>query len=263
MRTLFRTIALLVTATLGCSGATHTSMADDKIGVVMMHGKAGSPRGPISALVRKLTSSGFLVEASQMPWSRKRFLAKDYNDSMAEIDAAVARLKRRGATRIVVGGHSMGGAAAIGYGARRNGLAGVIAISPGHDPGLYGFQKATHFDFNRARTMVQKGRGEAYGRFSDTNNYKPGKVRVKARIYLDWYDPDGPAAMHPNAKNLKPGTPFLCIYGKSEKLLHVGRPNACDPAPRNPKSQFLLVRGGHMNSPRMAAPRIMGWLNDL
>jgi dienelactone hydrolase len=53
---------------------------------------------------------------------------------MEEIDRAVARLKSQGAKKIVVAGQSFGANAAIGYGARRDGLAAIMAIAPGHVP---------------------------------------------------------------------------------------------------------------------------------
>lgn len=256
-------LLLLVGAVVWWGSATPI-MAAEKIGVVLMHGKTGSPtRGPIRPLVSRLKAAGILVDTPEMSWSRKRFLAKDYAGSLAEIDVAIARLKRRGAKKIVVAGHSMGAAVAIGYGARHDGLAGIIAIAPGHDPGFFGFQKRTNFDFNRARAMVKKGQGESYGRFSDVNVGKQSKVRVKARIYLDWYDPTGPAALRSNAMKLKPDTPYLCIFGSSDPLLRFERTRACDSAPKNPKSKFLLVKGGHTASPRTGASDIIKWLKSL
>jgi len=255
---------LLLAGALFYWGSATPLIAAEKIGVVLMHGKTGSPsRGPLPPLISKLKAAGILVDAPEMPWSRKRYLAKDYASSMAEIDVAITRLKRRGAKKIVVAGHSMGAAAAIGYGARHDGLMGIVAIAPGHDPGFYGFQKLTNFDFNRARAMVKNGKGEAYAQFSDVNLGKRSKVRMKARIYLDWYDPDGPAAMRPNATKLKPGTPFLCIYGSSDPMLRISRRDSCDPAPANSKSKFLLVKGGHMDSPRTSASDIIKWLKSL
>lgn len=265
MHRYLRLIPLLFGATLLAWGGVTPALSAGKIGVVLMHGKTGTAksRAPIGPLIAKLKHAGILVVAPDMPWSRSRFLAKDYEGSMAEIDVAVSKLKRMGAKKIVVAGHSMGGNAAIGYGARRDGLAGIIAIAPGHDPGHYGFQKRVKFDYKRAKAMVDKGRGNAFGQFADTNVGKFSKERVKASIYLDWYDPDGPAAMKANAAKLKADTPFLCIYGKSDPLLSIGRPNACDPAPKNPKSRFLLVDGGHINSPRTAAGEIIAWIKGL
>jgi len=44
---------------------------------------------------------------------------------MREVDAAIDRLRSRGATAIVVGGASQGAVAAIDYGATHAGLAGI------------------------------------------------------------------------------------------------------------------------------------------
>lgn len=107
--------------------------AEGKTGVVLMHGKWGTslPGSPVGKLASYLRNEGFLVAAPEMPWSRERGLDKPYEDAMSEIDEIVKQLRDQGATRVVVGGHSMGANAAIGYGARREGLAGVMAIAPG------------------------------------------------------------------------------------------------------------------------------------
>src|SRR5689334_6781399 len=75
------------------------------IGVVFLHSKWGTANAPaVKTLVEAMTSAGFLVETPDMPWSRSRAYDKDVEGALAEIDAAVARLKSRGAQRIVVGG---------------------------------------------------------------------------------------------------------------------------------------------------------------
>jgi hypothetical protein len=53
-------------------------------------------------------------------------------DCLAELDPPIARLAGRGARAIVVAGMSQGGAAALAFGARRWGLAGIAANG---DPG--------------------------------------------------------------------------------------------------------------------------------
>jgi pimeloyl-ACP methyl ester carboxylesterase len=266
MRRLHAFVTLLFAVVLLlCAGAMSQVLAADTIGVVLMHGKAGtaSSGGPLGPLVRKLKKAGMIVVAPDMPWSRSRYLAKDYAGSMAEIDVAVDRLKRQGATRIVVAGHSMGANAALGYAARRDDIAGVVAIAPGHDPANYGFQKNVNHDYRRAKTMVDKGQGDAYERFADTNQGKRSTVRVKAEIYLDWFDPSGPAAMRANTEKLKPGTALLCVYGKGDRLRIFGRPAAFDAAPPNPKNVYLEVSSGHMQTPGIAADRIVEWIKAL
>jgi len=132
------------------------AQAGEKIGVVLMHGKGGTAkaRSPVGKLAAKLEGAGFLVAAPDMPWSRSRGFDKSHKDSMKEIDAAVEDLKSDGATRVVVGGHSIGANAALAYGARRDGLAGVLAIAPGHIIEIAGFQDKMDSDYKRAREMV-------------------------------------------------------------------------------------------------------------
>lgn len=253
---------VLVAAVVGC-GALMPARAADKIGVVLMHGKDGSAGGPIGPLIRKLKAAGVVVVAPDMPWSRRRFLAKDYDGSMKEIDAAVARLKHSGATMIVVAGMSMGANAALGYGARRSGLAGIAAIAPGHVPELEGFQRRLHHDYRRAKAMVDAGKGDAFGSFLDVNQKKTLHVRVKARIYLSWFDPNGPAVMPKNAAHLKPGTPLLWVVGRKDRMYTRGKAYAFARAPANPKSAYIVVRGGHMKTPTFAADQIVHWIKRL
>jgi pimeloyl-ACP methyl ester carboxylesterase len=53
--------------------------------------------------------------------------------AFADVDAAIARLRARGVTQIVVGGMSMGGNSALAYAATHPDVAGVIAMAPAHD----------------------------------------------------------------------------------------------------------------------------------
>ena len=87
----------------------------EKVGVVLMHGKWGIPKY-VSSVSNTLRRAGAIVVTPMMPWSRNRAYAKSYEDSMKEIDMAVERLRRKGAKRIFIGGHSMGANAALGYG---------------------------------------------------------------------------------------------------------------------------------------------------
>jgi len=129
--------------------ATTQLHAEEKVGVLLMHGKWGTslPRSPIGKLAEALESEGYLVAAPDMPWSRDRGYDKTYEESMSEIDEIVKELRNRGATKIVVGGHSIGANAALGYGARREGLAGILAIAPGHIPEVKGYQNKIDNDW--------------------------------------------------------------------------------------------------------------------
>ncbi len=131
-------------------------------GVVLLHGKGGTPTSMIEGLTESLRKEGAVVEAPELPWSRRRMYDATYDQAMAEIDLAVQKLKWAGATKIVVAGHSLGANAAIGYGARRDGLAAVIALAPGHLAGGVG---VAHPHQGRHRTR-EEARGRRQGRHS-------------------------------------------------------------------------------------------------
>ena len=84
-----KTIITLLVFTL-CLSA-NTIQADEKVGVLLMHGKGGTslPKSPIGPLIDFLESKRILVSAPDMPWSREREFDKTYEESMAEINEKV------------------------------------------------------------------------------------------------------------------------------------------------------------------------------
>ncbi len=260
-----RGLALVVAAVVAVSTPV-LSRTDDRIGVVVMHGKGGSAAAPtpVGRLAGALRDAGFLVAAPDMPWSKTRRLDRTLAGSMAEIDAAVERLRARGAGRIVVGGHSMGAAAALGYGARQSGVAGILAIAPGHFIDLQGYQRRVGHDYRRARRLIESGAGDRAAEFRDINQGRETIFEVSPRIYLSWYDPAGPASMKRNAANLKPKTPLLWIIGERDKLnVKRGRSYAFDRAPAHPRNAYVVVDGGHRVTPIKGESEIIAWLREL
>ena len=90
------------------------------MGVVFLHGKGVWPGAFDGGIPGALEAEGRQVVSPEMPWSLRRMYGATFEQAMTEIDAAVAGLKAKGATRIVVIGHSLGANAAIGYAARRS-----------------------------------------------------------------------------------------------------------------------------------------------
>ena len=90
-----------------------------------MHGKQSTPER-MQKLADALSGAGYLVERPEMCWSERRIYDRPYLDCLADADAAVARLRSGGVSAVVVAGQSLGGNAALAYGARRDGLLGVI-----------------------------------------------------------------------------------------------------------------------------------------
>ena len=129
---------LLTLLTLAAVAGVGRSVSAQTTGVVLMHGNTDSPDGTISLLAAAIKGAGYLVETPEMCWSHRRRRDRPFLDCLAELEAPIARLSSRGARAIVVAGMSQGGLGALVFGARRSGLAGVIALAPKRRSGATG-----------------------------------------------------------------------------------------------------------------------------
>jgi dienelactone hydrolase len=253
-------IFLLGGCAAGAGGAAAGAAAGD-IGVVLMHGKWGTPDRHIGDVAGALARSGYRVENVEMPWSRTRLYDKSYDAALVEVDEAVARLRARGARRVVVGGHSLGANAALAYGASRDGVAGVMALAPGHTPERFAARLGD--SLAKAKAMVAEGRGDSTAGFEDINQGERRTVSVRARIYLSYFDPDGPAVMPRNTANLKPAAALLWVVGTRDPLFARGAAYAFADAPANPVSRYVVVPADHLSTPAASIDAVLAWLAAL
>lgn len=141
-------------------GGLATAVSAQTVGVVLMYGNADAPSGTIALLAAAMESAGYLVERPAMCWSYRRRLDRPFLDCLAELEAPIVRLTHRGAGAIVIAGMSQGGVAALAFGARRPGLAGVIALAPGDGPErLVSVFPQIAQSVAQARAMVAAGPG--------------------------------------------------------------------------------------------------------
>jgi pimeloyl-ACP methyl ester carboxylesterase len=230
-------------------------------GVVFLHGKGvwtGAFDGGIPAA---LEAEGAVAASPEMPWSFSRIYGATYDEAMREIDAAVAGLKAKGATRIVVIGHSLGANAAIGYAARRRGVAAVVALSPGHLPETAEMRARTADAIVQARTLLAAGEQSRHT-WPDRIQGVPTFATASPAVYLSMFDPDGPAVIPKNAAALH-GVPLLWVVGDSDPIFGRGRDYAFRRAPRNPKSRYIEVSAGHLTAPWAARSQVVEWLKSL
>lgn len=255
----FLRLSLLVL--LGAFVAGPPAQAAEVVGVVLMHGKWSPGPKFIASLADRLQEAGYLVATPDMPWSASRMYDVSYEAAMGEIDQAVARLKEKGATRIVVGGHSMGANAALGYGARRPGLLAVMAIGPGHSQDLEDYRRRAADDVATAKAMLADGHGDDTASFNDWNQGRSRTVRNTAAVFLSYQDPEGPAVMPVNASRLT--APLLVVVGTEDHLYPLGQGYIFDKAPADPRNKYLVVSANHLGTPATAAGDIVAWLNGL
>ncbi|MDR3561175.1 MAG: alpha/beta fold hydrolase [Negativicutes bacterium] len=258
------TVALITLFLFALVAAPSALAAEERVGVVLLHGKTGSPGIFSGGVVEPLKQAGFLVETPEMSWSRGRYIDKTYDEALNEIDAAAARLAARGATKIVIAGHSMGGDAALAYGAYHGNIAAVILLAPGHIPDWPGMKRDFADGVARAKAMVDAGHGNDFASFPDTNMGKDYVRTMKAAIYFSFFDPDGVGAAAKNATNLSPAIPVLYVAGSADPLTRLmGQSFIFSKLPPNPLTKYVVVEADHLGTPAAAVGEMIPWLRAL
>lgn len=236
--------------------------AGGDLGIVLLHGKGGSPSGYVRELASALQGKGHLVSTPTMPWAQNRIYDASFDEAMHEIDREIDSLRQKGAKFVVVSGHSLGANAALGYASSREGASGIIALAPAHTPELPGFIQRVAQDVRRARDLVATGKGKEKHRFSDVNQGRTLEVAATAEVYLSWFDPDGPAVMPKSAASFKVPTPLLLVVGSRDRTAQ-GKEYIFDKAPPHPKSRFVTVPADHFAVPSASINEVVTWLGSL
>lgn len=253
-------LAVAVIATAPAALAQSGPLAG--FGIVVLHGKGGTPTTMIEGLNEALRKNGALVEAPELPWSARRIYDATYDQAMSEIDVSVEKLKKAGAKKIAVIGHSLGANAAIGYAARRKGLTAVVALAPGHLPEAWALRARTSGAIATARKMIAEGKGDVRTSFPDLAQGIPFTVRATPVVYLSMFDPDGPAVMPKNAAKME-AVPFLWIAGVADPIVFHGKDYVFGRGGRHPRSKYMVTASMHLTTPFQSRGTIIDWLKAL
>jgi pimeloyl-ACP methyl ester carboxylesterase len=262
-----RLLVAIVAACLTPGFASAAPAADlHGFGIVYLHGKAAWAGALNGGILSALEDEGALVVTPEMPWSFHRRYAATFDQAMAEIAASVADLKAKGATRIVLIGHSLGANAAIGYAARHPDLAGVVALAPGHLPETGRMRSFVADAVERAKRLIAAGQGDVPQSFPDMAQGIPLTATATPLVYLSMFDPDGPAVIPKNAAAMGAAAapvPLLWIAGKLDPIDRRGPEYAFNAAAKNPKSKYIEVFAGHLTTPLVARQDVVEWINSL
>lgn len=237
--------------------AATMSPAALPLGIVVMHGKKGSP-GYLAATRSVLESRGYLVSTPELCWSERRQYDRAYPDCRAEIDGAVADLKRRGARSIVIAGHSLGGGAALAYGADREGLAGIIGWAAGD---AFWGPPSLLPDIARAKALVAEGKGDALDDFADIRIAGNGRMRTTATHFLSFVAPPAAETMPANAARLR--APLLLVAGTRDAITLQYGTRAYAGAPKDALNRFVEVDADHNGTLLAGMPAVLEWLAGL
>jgi pimeloyl-ACP methyl ester carboxylesterase len=235
-------------------------------GIVYLHGKGAWPGALNGGILSSLEDEGALIAEPEMPWSFHRRYAATYDQALAEVDSAIAGLKAKGATRIVIIGHSLGANAAIGYAARHPDLAGVVALAPGHLPESEEMRSYVGYAIARAKQLIAAGQGNVPQTFPDLVQGIPLTATATPYVYLSMFDPDGPAVIPKNTAAMAAATrpvPLLWVVGKLDPIDRRGPEYAFNAGAKNPKSKYIEIFAGHLTTPLAARKQVVEWINSL
>ena len=231
-----------------------------KIGIVLMHGKGGSPTKHVSDLASSLDGQGFLVANLEMPWSGWRNYDVDVRTSEDEIESALKTLRNKGAQKVFVAGHSQGGLFALYFGGKHV-VDGIIAIAPGGNVGNQTFREKLGEHVELARKLIAEGKAGEKTRLADYEGTK-GVYPITATpaAYLTWFDPNGAMNQMTAVQSMNPAVPVLFIAPTNDYpgLLKI-KQQMFDALPKNHRTKLYEPNSNHLNAPSASIKEIVEW----
>ncbi len=239
------------------------------VGIVLLHGKGGSPKFHIlEKLISKMSEKGYAVTAPRFPWAGVKGAA-EYSGNLIDgfdiVERAIAELRTSGRKTIVLIGHSMGAVSAVAYVVQRSGVSGVVGVAPGHLVGDEFHNRFVDSDVKKAQEAVANGAGEKLMVFRDYNSGRRRfDISVKAGDYLSFFDPKGPLNFGKALAKMG-GVPFLWIAPNEDPVTTSGRASAYfSKVPQtSEKSRFIEIEAKHINAPLKGIKDIHRWISAL
>lgn len=237
------------------------------IGIILMHGKQSNYRvAGLQDVASKAQSAGMKAVVPEMPWAGSGWekISVTPDQVFGLIDGYAAQLRGQGATRIVVGGSSLGANMALAYAVARQNVAGVVMAAPGHAPGFhYRANNAIKEAIDKAGGMVRAGQGSQPFTGPDDNQGNSMRITTTAAVYFAWMNPRGQASMQAQAPNLPATIPLLLVIGTKDPAFRSTEEGIYKPAAKNPYSKYIVVEAEHKNTDHAASARIVEWIKGL
>ena len=231
-----------------------------KIGIVIMHGKGGSPAKYVSDLASSLKGKDYLVANLEMPWSGRRQYDVNVTGAEKEVESALDDLRAKGAANLFVAGHSQGGLFALYFGGKHQ-VTGIIAMAPGGNVGGPNFREKLGESVEKARKLVAEGKGNDKTSFLDFESSRgTNTISSTPAIYLSWFDPDGAMNQLFAVKNVNPKVPVLFIVPKHDyPALLKAKQLMFDALPKHPLTKLYEPDTTHLGVPYTSLDEILRW----
>lgn len=245
-------------------GGTASAAEKGEIGVVVLHGKWDAPDGHAGGLANYLRREGFKVATPEMPWSGRRAYDQGVDAMVAEINQAADELRKAGAKKIVIAGHSQGAAGALYYAGRQQ-VDGIALIAAGGHAQGKTFEPHYAPYVAEAKALIAQGKTAESVSFVDLNTGgRNRRLQAPAQSVADYFDTEGPFNTYRSASRVKPGTAVLIVVParEAEGLKRIASAIR-DKLPVAAKSTLVEVDAEHMNAPDAAKEPVSDWLRRL
>jgi len=249
-------LSIFVPLTAIAETSTHA------IGIVLMHGKGGSPTKHVADLASALEKQGFLVANLEMPWSGWRNYDVNVTAAEKEVESALSALRGKGAQKLFVAGHSQGGLFALYFGGKHV-VDGIIAIAPGGNVGNQTFRENLGESLELARKLIAEGKAEEKTRLADYEGSKGAyPITTTPAAYLTWFDPDGAMNETAAVQRMNPSVPVLFIAPTNDYpgLLKI-KQQIFDALPKNQRTRLYEPNSSHLNAPSASLNGIVEWIS--
>ncbi len=250
-------VLILVLLAFALALAAQPAAAFQRVGLVLLHGKTGSP-AQFAGMTGMLDETGYGVETPEMCWSARRIYDMPLDKCLADIDAAVKRLRDDGFTAIVVGGHSLGGLVALVYGATHDGLAGVAALAPDGEPGDFNGTAKVKASVYDAVKLMQAGKGDDTTEFTDRVLGRYFTVKATPRAFLSFLGPG--SYLRPTRLLPRLQAPLFWAAGTRDSSQRDAAA-LFKRAPENALNAFVSVNASHLGTPGAALVPLVDWLD--
>lgn len=252
------TAALLPGLAIGAPAAAQPAPA--QIGIVIMHGKGGSPTRHVAELASGLEAKGYLIANLEMPWSGARNYDVPVAGAESEVEAALAQLRARGAAHVFVAGHSQGGLFALHFGDRHP-VEGIVAIAPGGNVASPSYREKLGGAVSRARQLMAAGQADEKTRLLDFEGSRGTySIWCTPANYLSWFDPDGAMNELEALRSMDPKVPVLFVAPTGDyPPLRASRQMMFGALPPHPLTRLYEPDTNHFGAPVASIEEIARW----
>ncbi|HZY18384.1 MAG TPA: alpha/beta fold hydrolase [Ramlibacter sp.] len=253
--------AVLLAAGWPRAATSQPAGAGARVGIVLMHGIGGSAAA-MASLADRLRQPGWSVANLDMPWSQAGAFAQPVEAAERQVLAALDKLRREGAERLVLAGFSLGGLFAAHMAGRAR-VDGLVAIAPNGGSDM----KKLDDQLARARELIAQGRGNERTTLDDADVVSPARWPIQGTVpaaYVTWYDPQGTMNWGGIWSRLRPGTPVLLVVPTRDLAnLRERKQQLWQGLPPHPGNRLYEPRTDHLGAPRASAEEAVEWIRDV